>query len=104
MNFDEMTVGELEKLMREAGAAADKKRATHKKDVRKQCMDLIRSEGLTLGDVFPEAARGGKIDTTAKGPVTNPETGEVWEGKGRRPKWLVKALKESAELDGGTGA
>lgn len=98
MNFNEMTVGELEKVMRDAAAAADKKRATHKKDVRKQCLDLIKSEGLTLGDVFPEAAKG-KIDPNAKGPVTNPETGEVWEGKGRKPKWLTKALREAAESE-----
>lgn len=105
MNLAEMSLPELEELMRKAAGEADKKRATHKKDVRKRCLDLIKSNGLTLADVFPAAAGtgAGKIDTTAKGPITNPDTGDVWEGKGRKPKWLLKAEKEARALEEAQG-
>lgn len=96
MDLDALSVGELDKLVRDATAAADKKRATHKKDVRKQCLELIKSEGLTLADVFPETARGGAgKDTTF--PIVNPgNPSEVYHGKGRRPTWLTQAMIDAA--------
>lgn len=96
-NLDEMSVPELEKLVRDATAAVEKRRTTHKKDVRKSVMELIRSEGLTLSDVFPELDRASTPAAGGKnsGPVVNPNNpDEVWHGKGRKPKWLTKALNE----------
>lgn len=97
MDLDQMSLPELEQLMKNAQATADKKRQTHKRDVRKKVMEMIRAEGLTLADVFPETAPKGPVDLSGPGPIVNPNNPEeVWEGKGRRPKWLVKALREAA--------
>jgi len=95
-DFESLTIPELEKLARDAMAAADKKRITHKKDVRKKCVDLIRSEGLTVADVFPESAGGG-AGRQPSYPIANPNNpSETWAGKGRRPSWLTQALVDAA--------
>ena len=106
-SYDEMAVPELEALLREANEALSRKRSTHKKDVRKRVMEMIKGEGLTLADVFPEAAKGAKPrgdEQTAdhpllQAPVVNPNNpDQVWEGKGRKPKWLITALKEAGQM------
>jgi DNA-binding protein H-NS len=96
MDLEALSVGELDKLIRDAAAVADKKRATHKKDVRKRCVELIRSEGLSLADVFPETAQGG-AGKQPTFPIANPDNpAELYHGKGRRPSWLTQALLDAA--------
>lgn len=96
MDLESLSIPELERLIRDAGAAAEKKRATHRRDVRKRCMDLIKSEGLTLSDVFPETA----APASPKGPtfpIANPANpAETYTGKGRKPAWLTQALLEAS--------
>ena len=96
MDLETLTVGELDKLIRDAAAVAERKRATHRKDVRRKCVELIKSEGLNLADVFPETASGsaGKQPTFPIANPANPE--EVYHGRGRRPSWLNQALKDSS--------
>ena len=106
-SYDEMAVPELEALLRDANEALARKRSTHKKDVRKRVMEMIKGEGLTLADVFPEAAKGAKPRADyapadhplLQVPVSNPNNpDQVWEGKGRKPKWLLSALKDAGVM------
>lgn len=95
MDLETLSVGELDKLIKDAAAVAEKKRATHKKDVRKKCVELIRSEGLTLADVFPETANGG-AGKQIQYPIANPNNPEeLYYGKGRRPAWFTQAYIDS---------
>lgn len=96
MDLETLSVGELDKLIKDAAAVAEKKRATHRKDVRKKCVELIRSEGLSLADVFPETATGG-AGKQPTFPIANPANPEdLYHGKGRRPSWLTQALLDAA--------
>lgn len=50
--------------------------------------------GITLKDLGSESkGKGRRKGTASTSPAKfrNPDTGETWTGKGRRPKWIVEA-------------
>jgi DNA-binding protein H-NS len=64
--------------------------------VRDKVLALIKSEKLTLDDVFPgrgrQSRRGRKLGKV-KPKYRNPnDPGQTWTGRGKRPRWFAAAL------------
>lgn len=53
---------------------------------------LLKAEGVTFAQVYGRRRGGGK---TGKVPpkYRNPNGGETWSGRGKRPRWFLAALK-----------
>lgn len=97
INLETLSPAELKALIADAQS---KMQAAHRnlvKEVREKIERLLKSNNLTLADVYP--TRGGK---GAKGPKSvvapkyrNPENAtQTWSGRGKRPLWFVQALKK----------
>lgn len=103
---------ELQSLIANAEAHMQEAKVTQIQDVRRKIDTLLNNAGLTLADVYP--TRGGKAGKAGKRSVVapkyrNPEdASQTWSGRGKRPLWLVAALKrrgvtlDSLLIDGGT--
>lgn len=87
---------ELQALIAGANAQMQEARSNQVRTVREKVDSLLKSAGLTLVDVYP--TRGGKKAVGKKGVVApkyrNPNSGETWSGRGRKPVWLAEALKK----------
>ncbi|HEX5961889.1 MAG TPA: H-NS histone family protein [Rhodanobacteraceae bacterium] len=51
---------------------------------------VLKAEGVTFAQVYGKK-RGGKGKVAPK--YRNPNGGETWSGRGKRPRWFVAALK-----------
>ena len=109
ISLETLSPAELKALIADAQSKMQAAHSNLVKEVREKIERLLKSNSLTLVDVYP--TRGGK---GAKGPKSvvapkyrNPENAtQTWSGRGKRPLWFVQALKkrgitvESLLIDG----
>lgn len=109
INLDALSPTELKALIANAQSQMQAAHANHVKSVREKIERLLKSNQLTLADVYP--TRGGKGAKKPKSTVApkyrNPaDATQTWSGRGKRPLWMVQALKkrgttlESLLIDG----
>lgn len=56
--------------------------------------------GITVDDLMPSGrGKGRRRAATGVAKYRNPDTGEQWTGKGRKPGWLMQALAQGRSLD-----
>jgi DNA-binding protein H-NS len=70
-----------------------KKRKVALGRLRKEMVQLARSHGFSLDDLF---GRGGKAKGNGSVAVKYRDSknpGSTWTGRGRMPRWLVEAIK-----------
>ena len=88
---------ELQSLIANAEAHMQEAKSNQVQEIRKKIDTLLSNAGLTLADVYP--TRGGKAGKAGKRAVVapkyrNPEdASQTWSGRGKRPLWVVAALK-----------
>lgn len=87
---------ELQALIDNANAQMHEAHATQVRTVRAKIDAVLKSAGLTIGEVYP--TRGGKKAAGKKGVVApkyrNPNGPDTWSGRGRAPVWFAQALKK----------
>ena len=113
INLDELSVDELEKLIKQAESALDKKRKAELKNAQavleKMAKDLGVSPEALLKDTAgkKKATRKKATKKTASG-VRRPakvkyrdpnDSSNTWTGRGKRPLWLQGALEKGAKLE-----
>ena len=97
INLETLSPAELKALITNAQSQMQAAHVNQVKEVREKIERLLKSNSLTLADVYP--TRSGK---SAKGPKSivapkyrNPANGtQTWSGRGKRPLWFVQALKK----------
>ena len=70
-------------------------------NVRAKIEKILRSEGLTLDEVFGNRRAGGRKSTRAKvaPKYRNPkDSTQTWSGRGLKPRWVADALKAGKTL------
>ena len=88
---------ELQSLIANAEAHMQEAKSNQVQEIRKKIDTLLNNAGLSLDDVYP--TRGGKASKAGKRAVVapkyrNPEdASQTWSGRGKRPLWVVAALK-----------
>ena len=88
---------ELQSLITNAEAHMQEAKTTQVQEIRKKIDTLLNNAGLALADVYP--TRGGKVSKAGKRALVapkyrNPEdASQTWSGRGKRPLWMVAALK-----------
>ncbi len=61
---------------------------------------LIQEYGLSASDVFPAArgARSSSAGSKVAPKYKNPQTGEMWTGRGKAPKWIQDQDRSKFEI------
>ena len=114
MDLKALSPKELQSLIVNAEAHMQEAKVNQIQEVRKKIDTLLNNAGLSLADVYP--TRGGKAGKAGKRSVVapkyrNPEdASQTWSGRGKRPLWVVAALKrrgvtlDSLLIDGAAAA
>ncbi|MDX1803697.1 MAG: H-NS histone family protein [Alcanivorax sp.] len=112
INLDELSIEELEKLIKQAETALEKKRKAELKNAQavleKMAKDLgVAPESLLKGVESKKTTRAKKATKKkagarrpAKVKYRNPkDSSQTWTGRGKRPIWLQQALDNGAKLE-----
>jgi DNA-binding protein H-NS len=90
----------LEARIADAKAAAEEEA---KAEIKAKIDAILENSGLTIGDLYPVARRGkgrskagGKVAVKFRNPK---DPSQTWSGRGRRPLWLVEAVKKGAKQE-----
>ena len=96
-NFDKMSYAELLKLQERIEAAISAKRVEDAATTKEQLRAMAEKAGFDVNELFG-TRRGKRGPTSIK--YRNPkDTSQTWTGRGRKPNWLVDALKKGAKID-----
>jgi DNA-binding protein H-NS len=88
VNLSGMTVEELMGLREQIDETLLKRRA----EIEQQLKTLDRVAGGARAS--RSALRGRKVPTKYRGP-----SGELWAGRGAKPRWLVEAIKGGKKIE-----
>lgn len=113
INLDELSVEELEKLIKQAEAALDKKRKAQLKEAQAVLEKMAKDMGVDPADLLKAAekkprgkkkAAAGKKKAGVRRPAAvkfrDPNNSDnTWTGRGKRPVWLQQALEKGAKLE-----
>jgi DNA-binding protein H-NS len=90
----------LEARIADAKAAAEEEA---KAEIKAKIDTILENSGLTIADLYPAARRSkgrGKGRSKAGVKFRNPkDPSQTWTGRGRRPHWLVEAVKKGAKQE-----
>jgi DNA-binding protein H-NS len=100
VDFDSLSLEELAHILKEVSKIVDRRVATELGQYRSYAQKFAESVGLEIkgtGEKTKEE-KGGRGKKTAF--YKHPENDSlVWEGTGRKPKWLTDLLKSGRSLD-----
>ena len=95
INLKSLSADELSKLISSARSQLEQSRSQQVGEVRSKIEALLKAAGLTLAEVFPRQVGKGKSKGSVAAKYRNPEDpSQTWSGRGKRPRWLVAALKK----------
>ena len=94
--LDKMSYAELLKLEERIEAAIAAKRAEEAATTKEALRAMAEKAGFSLNDLFGKrGARKGSGEVKYRNPK---DTSQTWTGRGRKPNWLVDALKKGAKI------
>ena len=112
INLDQLSVDELEKLIKQAESALDKKRKAELKNAQAVLEKMAKNLGVAPQDLLKSSTEKKKttrknaakkktgVRRPAKVKFRDPNnSGNTWTGRGKRPLWLQDALSKGANLD-----
>ena len=95
--LDKMSYAELLKLEERIQAAIAAKRVEDVASTKEALRAMAEKAGFSLNDLFGK--RGGRKGS-GEVKFRNPKsTSQTWTGRGRKPNWLVDAVKKGAKLE-----
>lgn len=99
VEFSNVSDLELLSLIKRAEEELELRKSTSKDKLRQEIEEKIRSAGLEIGELFPEATGKRQRKSSGSGdgkPVQakyrDPVSRETWSGRGARPPLWVKRL------------
>jgi DNA-binding protein H-NS len=97
---------DIQRFIRELEAEQNRRRAEKRKALKAQISDMVKAEGLSLSELFPQPGKAraqpkGKSQAeAAKVKYRNPdEASQTWTGTGRKPTWIIAALSSGKTLE-----
>jgi DNA-binding protein H-NS len=95
--LDKTSYAELLKLQDHVEAAIARKRLEEAATTKEQLRAMAEKAGFDLNELFGK--RRGKRGLSAVKYRNTKDTSQTWTGRGRKPNWLVEALKKGAKID-----
>lgn len=114
INLDELSVTELEKLIKQAEKKLERKRLDAVKSAQAEISKIAKDLGVSVEDLLQDkvsrkkkasrktTARKKKagVRRPAKIKYRNPQdSSQTWTGRGKRPIWLREKLEQGAKLE-----
>lgn len=100
VDFESLSLEELTHILKEVSRIVDKRMATELGQYRSYAQKFAESVGLEVkgrGDKMKEEKVRGEKGTRIYRHPKNESL--VWEGTGRKPRWLIELLKGGRNLD-----
>jgi DNA-binding protein H-NS len=95
--LDKMSYTELLKLDERIKAAITEKRISEASATKEQLRAMAEKAGFNINELFGK--RGAKKGT-GEAKYRNPKDPlQTWTGRGRKPNWLIDAVKKGSKLD-----
>lgn len=99
VNLDKLTHKDLIELQKDVAAAINLRRSEELADLKKKMAEMAGASGFDLAELLSGKRAAGK-----RGPVAvkyrNPkDPSQTWTGRGRKPTWMVEALKKGAKIE-----
>ena len=95
-DLDKMSYVALLKLQERVTASISEKRAADAVSTKEQLRAMAEKAGFSLTDLFGKRGRKGSGEVKYRNPLNASQT---WTGRGRKPNWLVDAVKKGAKLE-----
>lgn len=95
--LDKMSYAELLKLQERVEVALAEKRLSEAASTKEQLRAMAEKAGFNLNELFGK--RGPKKGPSAVKYRNPKDTSQTWTGRGRKPNWLVDALKKGAKIE-----
>jgi DNA-binding protein H-NS len=94
--LDKMSYAELLKLQERIEAAIAAKRAEDAATTKEALRAMAEKAGFSLNDLFGKRGKKGSGQAKYRNPK---DTSQTWTGRGRKPNWLLDAVKKGAKID-----
>ena len=95
--LDKMSYADLLKLQARIEAAIAEKRVEDAASTKEALRAMAEKAGFSLNDLFGKrGAKKGSGEAKYRNPK---DTSQTWTGRGRKPNWLVDAVKKGAKID-----
>jgi DNA-binding protein H-NS len=97
--LEKLSYADLIDLQKRVEAAIVDRKAAEARDIRQKLEALATQSGFSVGELFggKRAGRKGTVAVKYRNPK---DASQTWTGRGRKPTWLVEALKKGAKIDG----
>ena len=95
--LDKMSYADLLKLQERIELAIAQKRVEEAATTKEALRAMAEKAGFSLNDLFGKrGAKKGTGDAKYRNPK---DTSQTWTGRGRKPNWLVEAVKKGAKVE-----
>lgn len=96
--IDKLSHAQLLDLQKRIEVAIVERKTSEAREVKEKLQALAEKSGFSLAELFG-GKRGGKRGTAAVKYRNPKDTSQTWTGRGRKPNWLVDAVKKGAKID-----
>ena len=96
--LDKLSHAQLIDLQKRIQTAIVQRKVAEARDVKEKMQALAEKSGFSLTELFG-SKRGGKRGPAAIKYRNPKDTSQTWTGRGRKPLWLVAAVKKGAKID-----
>ena len=95
--LDTYSYPELLNLQKRVEEAIAEKRAENAQATKEQLRVMAEKAGFNIKELF---GKRGSLKGSGVAKYRNPkDSSQTWSGRGRKPNWLVDAVKKGAKLD-----
>ncbi|WP_425099808.1 H-NS family nucleoid-associated regulatory protein [Tropicibacter sp. S64] len=96
IDLESLSREELQTLIKDAQKALKSVDARRRAEAKRAAEDAAKKFGYSLDEVIGAGAKGSK----GAPKYANPEDpSQTWTGRGRKPNWVIAALKAGTSLD-----
>jgi DNA-binding protein H-NS len=95
-NIDKLSYSQLLTLQERIAAAIAERKSADAIATRQQLKEMAEKAGFDINELFGKRGRKGGGAAKYRNPK-NPS--QTWTGRGRKPNWLVDAVKKGGKLE-----
>ena len=99
VNLDKLTHKDLIELQKDVAAAIGQRRNEELADLKRKMAEMAGASGFDINELLSNkrvAAKRGPVAVKYRNPK---DPAQTWTGRGRKPTWMVEALKKGAKME-----
>jgi DNA-binding protein H-NS len=96
-SIDKLSYGQLLALQEKIAAAIIERKAEDAQITKQALKEMAEKAGFDINELFGKRGRKGSISAAKYRNPKDPS--QTWTGRGRKPNWLVDAVKKGGKLE-----